>query len=265
MLKKLFFILFAALSLAALTACAPDEVAYNSNSGFNGTRDSASQLEIDKNVSEDLNAAIGDNEDWYFFTPKEAGTAKVSAFFDSPAALEGTVNIYDGFGRPLQSFNINKAQNIQESAPFEVTAERYFIALKLNAGQSNYSVRVDFKLPEPPAIEIEETVATNDTPSSGHHTKPSKKPTTDAAGIPEGAKTLKGTIVLVTPREGDVSDIKISGFGSQNGIKPGMKAYLRGLNRKVDIYACKNTFCNATIKANSEELARYNTVDVVVE
>ncbi len=269
MLKKSFFILFAALSLAALIvlpACAPDEIAYNSNSGFNGTRDSASQLQIDTNVTEDINAPTGDNEDWFFFNPKEAGSAKLSVFFDSPSNLEGTVNIYDGFGRPLQTININKSQNIQESTPFEVNPERYFVAIKTTAGQSSYTIRVDFTLPEPPAIEPDDSsvsVASNEQPSS-HHSK-SKKTSSDSAGIPEGAKTIKGSIVLVTPREGDVSDIKISGIGTNKGVKPGMKAYLRGLNRKVDIYSCKATSCNATVKANSEELARYDSIDVVID
>ena len=277
MLKKNLFAIGAALFLAAFAGC-DKEIPYNSNSGYNGARDSASQLLIDTNKTEDVNPPEGDNEDWFYFKPDEEGFSKVSVYFDNPAELDGTLNIYDSFGRPLQNVAINKNQNIQETEKFPVKDERYFVAIKVNAGASSYTVNVGFELPPPPVIENE--VVEDESNASASASKKQKCVPADKCkkgqrccktpsapaddGIPEGATVVKGTIILVTPREGEISDIKISGLGSKKGVKKGMKAYLRGLNRKVDIYSCATTFCNATIKATSEELARYDSVDVVV-
>ena len=157
--------------------------------------------------------------------------------------------------------------------------ERYFAAIKLDKGSTSYTVSATFEFPPPPVVLVDE----DDNSSGGQKTstkcipidkcKPGQnccKPknnnsSNDGNTIPPGAKTIRGTIVLVTPREGEISDIKINGLGSSKQVKPGMKAILRGLNRKVDIYSCKTTFCNATIKATSEELSRYDSVEVVLE
>lgn len=277
MLKK-FLIIAAGTLLFCSSACAPDKVEYNSNSGYDGTRDSASQLLVDTNKVDDVDADAGDNEDWYFFVPKEEGFINVSVFFDSPNNIVGSITVFDGFGRTLNNFSINASQNIQDLPKIEVKAdERYFVAIKITTGKSTYTIAANFELP--PAPEVEPTIVTHSSSSASDNTAKTKcvpadkckagqkccKPrqTTDDA-IPEGAKTIKGNIVLVTPREGEITDIKINGLGTSKGVKPGMKAYLRGLNRKVDIYSCKTTSCQATVKATSEELARYDSVDVVL-
>ena len=90
------------------------------------------------------------------------------------------------------------------------------------------------------------------------------KPVADDDDIAEGEKTVQGTIVLVTPRGDGIADVKINGIGSKNHVKKGAKAYLRGLKRKVNIYSCLNVSCQATIKATSDELQKYDRVDVVV-
>ena len=276
MLKKKFFALGVAVFLTALAGC-DTTVPYNSNSGHNGDRVSATQLLIDMNQTETINAPEGDNEDWFFFKPSQEGFVKISVFFDTPSALVGTISLYDDFGRPFQSMSIDSSKNVQEIEKFEVKPERYFVAVKVDAGASNFTINASFELPPPPDI-IDETPV-DDTNVSTTTKKDKcvpidkckkgqrccKAPTvTTSEGIPEGATIVKGTIILVTPREGEISDIKISGLGSSKGVKKGMKAYLRGLNRKVDIYSCATTFCNATIKATSEELARYDSVDVVI-
>ncbi len=279
MLKKLF-LMASATMLLSLSACTTDPIAYNSNSGFDGTRDSASQLLIDVNKVDDIDAPAGDNEDWYYFIPKEEGFVKVSVFVDDPNKMVGSLTVFDGFGRSLNNQSINTVQSIQELPKINVKGdERYFVALKVTEGKSTYTIAANFELPPPPEVEpeiVEDTHVNTTKPSSN---KPKcvpadkckagqnccKPKATSEDGIPEGAKTVRGTIVLVTPREGEISDIKINGLGSSKNVKAGMKAYLRGLNRKVDLYSCKTTFCNATVKATSEELARYDTVDVVLE
>lgn len=261
--------------VALLMGC-NTEVAYNSNSGFNGSRDSAAQLLVDTSKVDNINAPIGDNEDWFYFAPQAEGFITLSVFFDNPKGLKATVIILDGFGRTLHAKTTQEDQNIYEFDKFAVKPERHFVAIKCTEGQSDYTLRADFSLP-PPIVIIEE-IPEPDTSSGtrpvstkcipADRCKPGQKccvvKTVAEDGIGAEEKTVKGTIVLVTPRGGELSDVKISGIGQKNNIKPGAKAYLRGLKRKVDIYACQRTFCNATIKATSEDLVRYDTVDVVI-
>lgn len=253
-------------------------VEYNSNSGYDGSRDSASQLLVNTSKVDDVSAIDGDNEDWFYFAPPEKGQVTVRANIDNPADVKMTIEILDGFGRTLYSMASNSSKNIYEFVTFDVTAERYFIALKATEGKSAYTIRADFQVPPPP-IEYEpaEPEPEEAAPAAAKTTrcvpadkckegqrccKPKAQASDDA--IAPGEKTIQGTIVLITP-QGELSDIKISGIGNSKGVKKGAKAILRGLNRKVDIYSCMTTSCQATVRASSEELARYDKVDVVVE
>ena len=310
MLKKLL-ILFAAVSaLIAFTSC-NKELEYNSNSGNNGSRDSASQLLVNTSKTEDLSAPDADNEDWFFFTPPEKGFVSVVTFVDKPSDIIINISIMDNFGRPINSVITDKHVNMYELPEIPVEKENYFIALKTTEGKSAYTIKANFRLPDPePDCEIgtfkcidnvlnecqktgytEIMVCEGETSvcdeevgeckaakaSSGHtkcvpanKCKPGQKcckssSSGDDEGISDTEKTIKGTIVLVTPRDNNLADVKINGLGERKGVKKGAKAYLRGLKRKVDIYDCKTTYCMATIKATSEELTHYDTVDVVVE
>lgn len=267
-----------AISATLLLACGPKEIPYNSNTGYDGSRDSASQLLVNTSKVDNINATIGDNEDWFYFMPQENGSIKVSVFFDNPKELDANVSILDGFGRTMQTQSMRAGQNIYEFESFDVKTERHFIAVKCTKGHSDYTLRADFSLPPPPPEIIPEEepeveTRTSSRPAStrcipADRCKPGQKcciaKTVPDDEIRPDEKTVKGTIVLVTPRGGELSDVKISGIGQKTKVQPGAKAYLRGLKRKVDIYACQRTFCNATIKASSEDLVRYDTVDVVV-
>ena len=275
--RFLLFVGVCALSLG-FSACTKT-VEYNSNSGYNGSRDSASQLLVNTSQVDDLSAPDGDNEDWFYFAPPEKGKVIVRANVDNPQNIVMSIEVLDGFGRLLYSQTTNASKSIYEFVPFDVEPERYFIALKTKEGKSAYTIRADFEVPPPPVeyvpvVEEDQNVQTAkpasrpscvpaDRCKSGQRCcKP--KASADEDGIAEGEKTIVGTIVLVTP-QGEISDIKINGLGTQKGVKKGAKAYLRGLKRKVDIYSCMTTSCTATVRASSEELAHYDKVDVVVE
>lgn len=263
--------------LFTFAACSEKTIEYNSNSGTNGARDTATQLLVNTNHVEDISAPDGDNEDWFYFMPPEKGLITVSAFIDSPHDLIVNIFIMDGFGKTLYNKTSNKTENTYVFDKFEVEADRYFIALKTTEGKSNYTIRADFELPPPPEPDpVEDDIEPAPGPTPKQRCVPAdkckpgekccKKPqVVEEDGIAEGVKTIKGTIVLVTPRGDDLADVKISGLGSQKNVKPGAKAYLRGLKRRVDIYSCKTTFCMGTVKATSEELTHYDSVDVVVE
>lgn len=310
MLKKTL-ILFAAVSaLIAFTSC-NKEIEYNSNTGNDGSRDSATQLLVNTSKVDDLSAPEGDNEDWYYFAPQENGLAKIIAFIDNPHDLITTITVMDNFGRPLNTVTTNKSVNIYEIPEFSVEKENYFISLKTTEGKSSYTIKAEFRVPEPePTCEIgtficadnvlqqctkqglqpvmtcegdtvcnaeigecasknasaqtSKCVPANKCKAGQNCCKP-KQPKASDDEISETEKTVRGTIVLVTPRAGDIADVKINGLGQKKNVKKGAKAYLRGLKRKVDIYDCKSTYCMATIKATSEELTHYDQVDVVVE
>jgi len=281
MLRKLFLlVLLLVLPAVFAVGCKPSEIPYNSKSDPNGSRDTAIQLLVNTDRIDNIDAPIGNNESWFYFLPQESGIITVSVFFDTPAGLEASVTIFDGFGRSLYIQTTNPNQNIYEFQPFDVKPERHFIAVKATKGKSIFTLRAGFALPPPPVIEIvpdepeEEITTGGKTPRCipADKCKPGQrccKPTTvapppDDGGIAPSEKTIRGTIVLVTPRDGK-SDVKISGIGQKNGVKPGAKAYLRGLKLRVDIYSCQQTFCQAMIKATPEDLVRYDTVDVVVE
>ena len=261
MAKKILLSL-AAIAAFAAAGCSEKTIEYNSNSGVNGSRDSASQLLIDTSYTEDISAPKGDNEDWYYFVPPEEGFIGVRVFIDHPQSLIATITIRDSFGKPVNSMQTNHSENTYEFEKFEVKPERYFVSLITTDGESNYTLRADFELPPPPVV-IEDPVV--ETPSSTRPRKPSGG-STQPAPEPDTAKpTIAGTIVLVTPRGENLSEIKINGIGKNKGVKAGAKAYLRGLNRKVDLYKCLNTSCTGTVKATSEELTHYDKVDVEVE
>ena len=262
MAKKIFLSL-AAIAAFAVAGCTEKPIEYNSNSGVNGSRDKASQLLIDTSYTEDISAPKGDNEDWYYFVPPEEGFITVRTFVDNPQSLIATITIRDSFGKPVNSMTTNHSDNAYEFAKFEVKPERYFVSLITTDGESNYTLRADFELPPPPVV-IDDTPT--DTPS-----KPTTRPRTPNGNTtpvtdPDPVKpTITGTIVLVTPRGENLSEIKVNGIGKTKGVKAGAKAYLRGLNRKVDLYKCLNTSCTGTVKATSEELTHYDKVDVEVE
>lgn len=274
------FVVFASMAAALAFSSCSKEIAYNSNSGYDGSRDSAAQLLVNTSKVDDLSAPEGDNEDWFYFMPPENGIVKVRAHVDSPDAFIVKISVLDGFGRTLKTLTSNNNDNVYEFPPIEVTAERYFISMVTTQGRSAYTIRADFEVP--PVIEIvqpepqEEAPPQTAAPASrrpscvpADRCKPGqrccKAPAVSDDEISPTEKTVKGTIVLVTPQTGEISDVKINGIGSKNGVKKGAKAYLRGLKRKVDIYSCKTVSCQATIRATSEELTHYDTVDVVVQ
>ena len=277
MFKKSLICIAAVAALIHFASCAT-EIEYNSNTGHDGSRDSASQLLIDTNKVDEISATEGDHEDWFYFTPKEKGLIAISIFVDKPAEATLNIAVMDGFGRTLHEMATNQDKNVYDFMKFDVEPDRYFIAIKAKSGKSSYTLKANFELPPPPMPEPEivaepEEKETKTTKRSAcvpaDKCRPGQKcckPKAAASDneISEAEKTVKGTIVLVTPRGSDLTDVKISGIGSKNKVQKGAKAVLRGLKRKVDIYQCQTTFCLATIKATSEELAHYDTVDVVV-
>ena len=279
MFRNIFTLLVAVFLVLAVTACKPDAPEYNTNSGYDGTRDSASQLLLDNVKSDTIDATNGDNEDWYYFLAKEDGFITVNLFLDAPAEIEGSFTVHDGFGRPIQNDPLAKSpQSLHVLPRFEVKAnERYFIAIKAINGKSTYSIEVKFELPptpEPDPVIVDDTPDPTPTKQAcipadkckpGQNCCKSKKTNDNDDAVPANAKIVQGSIVVSTPREGGIIDIRINGLGSKHGVKVGMKAYLHGLNRKVDLYSCKSSSCNGTVKATSEEIARYGTVDVVIE
>lgn len=277
MFKKSIIFIAAALAILNFAACSAG-IEYNSNSGHDGSRDSATQLLVNSNKVDDLSAMDGDNEDWYYFNPPEKGLVTVSLFVDQPQNIAINISVMDGFGRTLHAMPTDKTKNVYEFDKFDVEADRYFIAVKTKEGKSSYTLKADFEVPAPPMPEPEIITETESAPETQTR-KPScvpadkcksgqkcckPKQTDSSDEISSSEKTVKGTIVLVTPRGNDLTDIKISGIGNKNNVQKGAKAVLRGLKRKVDIYQCHTTFCMATVKASSEELANYDTVDVVV-
>ena len=277
MFKKSLICIAAIATLFNFAACSTG-IEYNSNSGHDGSRDSASQLLVNTNKVDEVSAIDGDHEDWFYFTPAENGIIAVSVFVDKPAESKLRISVMDGFGRTLHELGTSESKNVYEFIKFDVKADRYFIAVKCETGKSSYTLKADFELPPPPVVEpelvaepVEETKSAKRTScvpadkcKSGQKCcKPKAAPVSDDEISPTD-KTVKGTIVLVTPRGSDLADIKISGIGSKNKVQKGAKAILRGLKRKVDIYQCHSTFCLATVKATSEELANYDSVDVVV-
>ena len=284
---------FFMISLAGLLCMACSHgVQYNSNSGNDGTRDVAVLINVNQDITGDLSASKGDNEDWFYFIPSEnQGSVTVSVITDSNSPMEATVELMDAMGRSLQSKQLKQTSNTYLLDKTEVEKDKYFVVLKTASSDGKYTFRVDYELPvvNPPdntnEAEASDTEANTEETTDNTKTrscvpadkcKPGQKcckpkpadnneAKTDNSASLDGAKTIKGTIVLNTPRGDGVSDIKINGLGKNNNVKPGAKAVLRGLNRKVDIYKVMNTSCMATVNATSDELKRYDTVEVVVE
>ena len=281
---------FAAISFAACN----HEVEYNSNTGHDGSRDSASQLLVNHDEVSDISAPDGDNEDWYYFKPAEVGFVTVNLFVDKPSDVIIDAAVMDGFGRTINTLSTGHSQNVYDFPKIEVKEDRYFISLKTTNGKSNYTIRATFELPPPPEPEpecsatkpcagdnmtCEDGVCVEAEQERGPRSrcvpadrckkgqnccKSKPKPEPEDEDDISAEKTVMGTIVLVTPRGDGIADVKINGIGEKNGVKKGAKAYLRGLKRKVNIYSCFNVSCQATIKATSDELQKYDHVDVVV-
>lgn len=267
-------------------------VPYNSNTGEDGSRITAVILEVNQPRTGDLSGITGDNEDWFYFVPPEEGEVEISVSLENPE-MALSMSLTDDYGRQLQEKQCSDAVNVYHLDKVQVTKDRYFIALKTAEGVGAYTLIVDLIKPEPVVEEVEipeeaekTTTSTTSTSScvpadkckagqkccksknnntSTNNTDNTNNNDTNSQNTSTEVKIISGTIVLNTPRGDGLSDIKISGISKSKNIKPGMKAVLRGLNRKVDIYQCMNTSCLATVNATSEELKRYDTVDVYVE
>ena len=268
MAKKLLLSL-AAVAAFAVAGCS-ETLEYNSRSGINGSRDAANQLLVNSEHTEDISAPKADNEDWYYFMPPEEGLVTVKAVIDRPQSIVVAIAVRDSFGIPIQTIETNRSENIYTFPQLEVKTERYFISLITTNGESGYTVRVGFEVPPPVVIEPDPEPDPGPTPTptkckGSSCKKPPQPDTTPTGGPNPDDPKITGTIVLVTPRGENLCEVKIDGVGKNKGAKAGAKAYLRGLNRKVDIKKCLNTSCTGTIKATSEELSHYDKVDVYID
>lgn len=279
-MKKSILALWAASALVCM-AC-EKEIPYNSNSGENGTRDSAAVIQFDKVTTGQISAPDGDNEDWFYVFPSEEGKVNVSIHWENHSGIDGQMVLCNGYGQAIQTLNIDSHQSDYTFNEQDVTPNRYFIAIKADKGKGTYSINSSFYVPQPDVVETttDQSTDTSQQPQTrcvpaskckpGQrccketiHTQDSPKPDPEPAPAP--VVIAKGTIVLVTQRGDELCDIKISGIGTQNQIQPGKKAVVRGLNRSVDIYKCFNTSCMATVKATPEELNRYDKIEVYSE
>ena len=273
-MKKLLFAALAA-SVLIFAAC-NKEIAYNSNSGGDGSRDSASNLKLDQVTQGDVSAPDGDNEDWYYFMLPGDGTITPRIHWDRAYDLHGDMVLYDGYGQEIEVMGIVPGVTDYAFKPLEGNGQnRYFVAIKVTDGKGSYGVEVGFEPKPEPEIAPDETIPEETTPEK-RVPRPKCVPAAECKSgqncckesghsEPQPVSTdpiAKGTVVLVTQRGDDLCDIKISGIGTKNNIQPGMKAEVRGLKRSVDLYKCLPTSCLATVKATPDELKRYDTIDV---
>ena len=70
----------ATLTAALWLSSCSKEIEYNSNSGYDGSRDSASQLLVNTSKVDDVSAPDGDNEDWFYFMPPSDGLVTVRTY-----------------------------------------------------------------------------------------------------------------------------------------------------------------------------------------
>ena len=270
--------------LAALVLISGCGVAYNSNSGTNGTRDSATQLSTGIAITEKCDADVGNNEDWYTFTPSEPGTINININASS-TENNNLLQLFDGFGRELKSLNIDPSKSVYSFDPIEITNVsadlRYFVKVTCLAGQTTYTIQTTLTPPPVPEVPSgngnagngsgnngEASSTQDDTSNAGqssgrhHRSKKDTQTTQPVEEETEPVQTYEGMIVLITPSETEDTSIKIQNVGDKTNTKPGDKATLKGLNRKVKLVSCSKNYCMGSVKATPEELKRYDVVIV---
>ena len=283
------FLLFIALSAAFLfysAACTQKEVGYNSNSGLDGVRDTASQLYLNTSQDDRCNAEEGDNEDWRYMLIEEPGLLHVSVRVDNPR-MEADLYLHDGFGRPVDRLNVTESSDFYEFDPLEVPVGRYYFRIACLKGQSVYTVSAAFDQPE--VVAEPSTVYVVEPDPEPEPVKPrkrdkkekkvEKKPKETAPVIkiappepePEPVvesdnppKSVVGTITLVTPGDSGKAKVVIRGIGKKYGITKDMRGTLKGRGKKVSLFSCESTKCQGIVEADEEELKEYDKVEFLV-
>lgn len=286
--RPLLMPLCALAASLCLSGCGPREIAYNSNSGPDGVRDTATQLYLNTSEDDRCNGDEGDNEDWRYLLIDEAGLLKVSVRVDNPR-MEANVFLHDGFGRAIDRLNINASSDFYEFNEIEVPVGRYYFRIACDKGQSVYTVSASFREPqkvaEPAQVYVVEAAPEpkveeprprkkrrekKEEPKKVEEPRPEPKveaPEPEPVPEPVAAlppKPVVGTITLVTPSDGGKAKITIRGVGSKYGVDSSMKGKLKGKGKTVTLIDCEKTKCQGIIEADQEELKDFTEVEFLV-
>lgn len=277
-------------SASLLQGCGPREIAYNSNSGPDGVRDTATQLYLNTSEDDRCNADEGDHEDWRYLLIEKPGLLRVSVRVDNPR-MDANVYLHDGFGRAIDRLNVNGSSDFYEFNEIEVPVGRYYFRMACNSGQSVYTVSATFRepervaepetvfvvdaTPEPPKEDpkprVKKKPAPKPEPKKEEPKKeepkvvveaPKEEPAPEPVSLPP--KSVVGTITLVTPSDGGKAKITIRGIGSKYGVDSSMKGKLKNKGKTVTLIDCEASKCQGIVEADQEELKQYNEVEFIV-
>ncbi|OIP28990.1 MAG: hypothetical protein AUK47_28600 [Deltaproteobacteria bacterium CG2_30_63_29] len=275
--------------MLAVLACGPKEVGYNSNSGADGVRDTATQLYLNTSDDDRCNAETGDNEDWKYLLIEQAGVLRVSVRVDNPR-MDADLFLHDGFGRAIDRLNITESSDFYEFSEIEVPVGRYYFRVACMKGQSVYTVSAAFSVPEdtaePATVYVVEAEVQDKDPVEKKVKKVKTKkpddpvvekdppvvvevkkddpPVEEPPVTAEPPKKVTGTITLVTPDESGKAKITIRGIGSKYGVTKEMTGKLVGRGKKVTLYDCEARKCQGVVEADQEELKQYDKVEFMV-
>ncbi len=130
-----------------------DGASYNSSSGLDGRRDTATRLYLGTSQDDRCDAGEGDNEDWRFVLIRQPGVLNVSVGLDNPGSLEAELYLHDGFGRPIDRIPVHGDNDFYSFQALPVTMGRYYFRIVCNQGTSVYTVAAEFQEDRPERVD----------------------------------------------------------------------------------------------------------------
>lgn len=130
----------AALAIALLAGCATGPEA---NSSPDGYRDEATEIPLDKWITDDFDGPAGDTSDWKTFKIEAPTDVTMTVVFEDEA-VEANIGLYDRYGMPIAEDRKRKSDNSRMVLKGSVPQGMNFVkvAAASSRDRSNYTIQV---------------------------------------------------------------------------------------------------------------------------
>lgn len=129
-------LLVLAIASTGLMACGGFD--FDEQTGGDGTRGEAREIQVGPTLDDRLSALQGDNTDWKKFTLTDGGKLVVKFWWDDPS-ISATVTLRDELGQKLEAMKHAKGQGQDALGPVQVAAGTYYLEIVASEGASVYT------------------------------------------------------------------------------------------------------------------------------
>jgi len=122
-----------------LVACGG--VGFDENTGGDGTRGGAVDVQVNVTYHDRLSPVQGDHTDWKKFALEHDAQVSVHIWWDEPA-IRATVALRDELGQPIQSLTHQPGQRAEILGPRKLTAGTYYLEFQATTLASVYTFEI---------------------------------------------------------------------------------------------------------------------------